>query len=174
MFPEDGIMFQLQLEYGFDVFDSSSLVSLLSPGLNGALYEAEVEGGPYVSVHDRKKQFMFASDIYPCERSLAKGEYSATAYLRHDKDDALERLRDLTMNVGYEKSGGISLDGCHNFHGAILGLDHRRSSRTTTILECGERRAFYFAVPKKSLFPKWVNLSEIVVGQMLIDKVMSA
>ncbi|CAN8073947.1 unnamed protein product [Agarophyton chilense] len=172
--PEKGIMFQLELQYEFEVYDSSCSVRLLFPGLNGAVYEAEVEGGPYVTIHDRNKQFMFASDIYPREMSLGNGEYSATAYLRHDKVDVLERLRDLGMTVQYELPNAISLDAFDTSHAAILGIDDRRSSKATTTLECGERRAFYFAVPKKSSLPKWANVGDLAVGQMSIDKVLSA
>ncbi|KAI0566974.1 Peptidase S8/S53 [Gracilaria domingensis] len=174
IFPEKGTMFQLELQYEFDVYDSSSIVRLLFPGLNGAVYEAEVEGGPYVTVHDRNKQFMCASDIYPREISLGKGEYSATAYLRHDKVDVLEKLRDLGVTVQYDMSSPINLEAFDSSHAASLSLDQRRSSKATTTLECGERRAFYFAVPKRSSFPKWVAVGDIGIGQMSIDKVLSA
>eukprot|EP00178_Gracilaria_changii_P027653 TRINITY_DN899_c0_g1_i1.p1 TRINITY_DN899_c0_g1~~TRINITY_DN899_c0_g1_i1.p1 ORF type:complete len:1714 (-),score=192.31 TRINITY_DN899_c0_g1_i1:865-6006(-) len=174
MFPENDMMFQLELQYEFEVYESSSSVRLLFSGLNGAVYEAEIEGGPYVTVHDRNKQFMFASDVYPREISLGKGEYSATAYLRHNKVDVLERLRDLCVTVQYEMSSTINLDAFDSSHAASLGLDHRRSSKATTTLECGERRAFYFAIPKKSSLPKWVAVGDVAFGQMSIDKVLSA
>ncbi|PXF42650.1 Tripeptidyl-peptidase 2 [Gracilariopsis chorda] len=174
MLPDEGVVFQLQLDYGFEVFDSSAKVSLLFPGLNGAVYEAEVEGGPYVTVHDRNKQFLYASDIYPREQTLVKGEYRATAYLRHERVDLLERLRDLTVTVQYEMPSGVSLDAYDSSHGACLSLDKRRSSRSVTTLECGERRAFYFAAPKRSSLPKWVAVGDMAVGSMWVDKVLSA
>lgn len=174
LLPDEGVVFQLQLDYGFEVFDSSSKITLSFPGLNGAVYEAEVEGGPYVTIHDRNKQFLFASDIYPREQTLVKGEYCATAYLRHERVDLLERLRDLNVTVQYEMQNSVSLDAYDSSHGACLSLEKRRASRSVTTLECGERRAFYFAAPKRSSLPKWVAVGDLAVGNMWVDKILSA
>lgn len=172
--PESAAMFQLQLEYSFEVYDSSSSIKLLFPGLNRAVYEAEVDGGPYVTVHDKHNQFLFASDIYPQEQSLAKGTYSATAYIRHDFVDVLEKLKDLRVTVEYKLSPDISLDAYNSAHAACLGIDDRKAPRGTASLESSERRAFYFATPKHSSLPKWAVVGDLIVGYVHVDKLASA
>lgn len=171
--PEVGAISQLQLDYSFEIFDSSANVKLLFPGLNQAVYESEIEGGPYVIVYDKNKQYMFASDIYPSSRSLVKGEYSAIAFVRHDRVEVLERLREQKLTVDYGLSSEVGLDVFDSAHAASLGLDDRKASRGTASLECGERRAFYFGIPKKSSLPKWVAVGDTAVGKMSVDKVLT-
>eukprot|EP00177_Eucheuma_denticulatum_P002969 GFKZ01005341.1.p1 GENE.GFKZ01005341.1~~GFKZ01005341.1.p1 ORF type:complete len:1189 (-),score=169.04 GFKZ01005341.1:297-3863(-) len=168
-----GRIYQLHLEYTFEVFDTSCSIDLLFQGLNRAVYESEIEGGPFVIVHDKNKQYMFSSDIYPQDRTLQKGEYHASVYIRHDRVDILESLRDITMTVEYELQSEITLDAYESAHGACLALDNRRLSRGSCALENGERRAFYFGMPKKSALPKWCVAGDLVFGRMIVDKLLS-
>ncbi|CDF36771.1 unnamed protein product [Chondrus crispus] len=171
--PEVGVISQLQLEYKFEVFDSSSSVKLIFPGLNRTVYESEIDGGPFVLVHDKNNQFLFASDIYPQTRTLTKGEYSVTAYLRHDRVDLLEGLREQKLTVEFKLSSEIVLEAFESAHAASMGIEGRRSSRSTASLECGERRAFYFGLPKKSALPKWIAGGDSAVGKMSVDKLLN-
>lgn len=171
--PEVGRIYQLVLEYSFEVFDSSCSIDLLFHGLNRAVYESEIEGGPFVIVHDKNKQYMFSCDIYPHERTLQKGEYLASVYIRHDRVDILESLRDIRMTVDYELPSEITLDAYESEHGACLALDSRRLSRGSCALETGERRAFYFGMPKKSAIPKWCVAGDFILGRMVVDKLLS-
>lgn len=171
--PEVGPICQLQLDYAFEVFDSSSSVRLLFPGLNRNVYESEVEGGPFVMIYDQNKQYMSASDIYPSEVTLNKGEYTAVAYIRHDEVEILEGLQELKLTVEYE-IGELHVDAYDTAHGASLCIEERRASKGTAALEIKERRAFYFSVPKKSILPKWVALGDTAVGKMYVDRVLSS
>lgn len=171
--PEVGAISQLQLDYAFEVFDSSANVKLLFPGLNLAVYESEIEGGPYVIVYDKNKQYMFASDIYPSSHSLTKGEYSAIAFVRHNRVEVLERLREQNLTVEYGLSSEVGLDVFDSSHAASMGLDNRKTSRGIASLECGERRAFYFGIPKRSSLPKWVVVGDTAVGKMSVDKFLT-
>lgn len=173
MLPGIGAISQLQLEYSFEIFETSSSIRLLFVGLNRAVYESEIEGGPFVLVHDKNKQFMFASDIYPPEQNLQKGEYFATAYIRHDRVDILESLRDVKLTVEYDLPSDISLDAYESSHAATLGIEDRRVSRSSCALENGERRAFYFGVPKKSQIPKWAEVGDTLIGRMTVDRLLS-
>lgn len=167
--PETETMFQLQLDYAFEVYDSNSVVKLLFPGLNRAVYEAEFEGGPYVIVHDKQRRFLFASDIYPDEKSLCKGQYCATAYVRYDRAEYLERIQDLGMTVDYKLSSEPSLDAYDSEQGAALRLDSRKLSKETVTLETAEHRAFYFSMPRS--VPKWAALGDLLLGSMTVDRI---
>lgn len=171
--PDGGKLFQLRLDYAFEVHETLSTVRVTFPWLNRAVYEAEIEGGPYVIIHDHDLQYLHASDIYPGEHAFQKGEYVATAYIRHEQVEVLELLRQTRMTVEYDLSSEITLDLYESAHAACLGIDKRKVSRAVCTLESGERRAFHFSVPKRSSMPKWAAAGDLLVGNMTVDKLLS-
>ena len=113
--------FQLQIEYTFEIFIDGSKVKLLFPALNRTLYESEIEGGPFVIVHDMNKRYMYSSYIYQSSNVLMKGEYTETAYLRSGDMEALENMKQtLCMVVQYDLKSEIKLDGYESGHAACM------------------------------------------------------
>lgn len=170
--PENVMIHQLVLHYSFEVFDSTSNIKISFPGISGTVYEAEVEGGPYVMVFNKRKEFLYCSDIYPTRRTLPRGQYFIRAYLRHDNVQVLSDLSNTKTNIYYAISS-ISLDAYESMHAASLGLSERRVHREIGYLESGERRGFYFTVPKKNSIPKWAKYGDILLGRVTFDRVES-
>jgi hypothetical protein len=174
--PESTQISQLVLEYKFEVHDHATPVRVTMPGLNGHVYEADLEGGPFVTLHDANKQLLLCSDIYPERRVLQKGTYYARASLRHDRVSLLEKLRELRAVIVYQLSSPISLDCYDTAHGAVLQGDtgsRMKGSRGRDwkgLLEPGEKRSLFFGAPKKSAIPKWAAAGDSLHGDFTIDE----
>lgn len=166
-----GKTFQLQLNYSFEVSESCSL-KLLFPAMNRNVYESEIDGGPFVNIHDKNKRYLCSSDIYPHEISLLKGEYIALAYVRHVSMDVLENLRQMKMTVRYDLKSEISLDAYETAHAACFEISNREATRSVVSLDRGDRRALFFSTPKRSVLPKWVSPGDVIIGHMMVDKLM--
>lgn len=171
--PDGKEVFQLILEYEFEVYESSSNVCVSFPGLNDRVYDAFIEGGPFVTVFDANKKLVLSSDIYPSGLSLPRGTYYTRAALRHDCVADLEMLKDLQALVSYKVSS-VSLDCFESSHEAALCSEStakRSSSRGWRgLLDRGERRAVYFGAPKKTSIPKWACLGDTLVGEFTVDE----
>jgi Tripeptidyl peptidase II/Subtilase family len=170
MLPDARQIFQLVLEYKFEVSESSRTVCIVFPGLNRTVYEAEIEGGPFVTVHDAYKQLVLTSDIYPASKNLTKGTYYIRAALRHDVLSVLERMRELRAVVQF-KLTSISLDCYETEQAAVLGSESKgiKCRDRRGVLEPGEKRCIFFAPPKKSAVPKWAALGDVLTGEFTVD-----
>lgn len=60
-------------------------------------------------VYDSNKQLKSVGDIYPKEVTLAKGEYTIKAMIRHDSPSLLEGLSNMTMLVERKVKEPISI-----------------------------------------------------------------
>lgn len=166
-----GPTYQLEIGYKFEMYESGK-VTLLFPSLNRTVYESELEGGPYVIIHQDGNRFVSSSDIYPRGMDLAKGEYAATVYVRHESMDVLESISEMPMTVKYDLPSELNLDAFDSAHAACVGIDKRKLSRNTIQLEKGERIAAFLGIPKRSMLPKWAAFGDTMSGSLTVDKLV--
>lgn len=175
LLPDGKLMFQLILEFEFEIFEASSAIRVTFPGLNGRVYDALVEGGPFVTVSDSFRQLVLTSDIYPEEKSLNRGTYFIRAAIRHENVRELEKFKDLQAVILF-KISSITLDVYDSSHSAALASDAvgkgAKSRDWKGLLEPGETRTLYFSSPKKSHIPKWANNGDTLQGEFTVDEVL--
>jgi hypothetical protein len=174
--PDARQLSRLILEFKFEVHENGTTVSLSFPGLNSHVYEGDVEGGPFVTLHDANKHLLLCSDIYPDQRVLKKGTYYARAIVRHDSPSVLEKLREARCVVTYRLSSPITLDCFDTAQGAALfgetssKMRGSKSKDWKGLVEPGERRSLYFNAPKKSSIPKWACVGDSLYGEFTVDE----
>lgn len=189
LLPDARCIYQLELEYTLSLSASESSgsnngvdVAVVFPGLNHAVYNSEVEGGPYVMVYDSNGKLVHTSDIYPSFASLSvKGTYTIRAFVRHERMGLLEALTDLCATVSMKLASAISLDPYGSAHAAALaagadggvGSKLAISSSGRTTLAPGASLAFWLAPPKKASLPKWVATGDKLVGNLVVDRVLA-
>lgn len=189
LLPDARCIYQLELEYTLSLSASESNgansgvdVAVVFPGLNHAVYNSEVEGGPYVMVYDSNGKLVHTSDIYPSFASLSvKGTYTIRAFVRHERVGLLEALTDTCATVSMKLATAISLDPYGSAHAAALaaGADGgvggklAISSSGRATLAPGAALAFWLAPPKKASLPKWVATGDKLVGNLVVDRVLA-
>ncbi|GAB0489022.1 hypothetical protein MMPV_000237 [Pyropia vietnamensis] len=188
LLPDARCIYQLELEYTLSLSTSESNgansgvdVSVLFPGLNLAVYNAEVEGGPYVMVYDSNGKLVHTSDIYPSFASLSvKGTYTIRAFVRHEQVGLLETLTEMCATISMKLASAISLEPYGSAHAAALaagdggvGGKLAISSSGRATLAPGAALAFWLAQPKKGSLPKWVATGDNLVGNLVVDRVLA-
>lgn len=174
--PDARQLSQLILEYKFVVHEDGTSISISFPGINGHVYDGDVEGGPFVTLHDANKQLLLCSDIYPDRRTLKKGTYYARAMVRHDRTSVLEKLKDSQSVVTYRLSSIVNLNCYDTAQGAALLGDTSSRMRGSLgrdwkgLVEPGETRSLYFGMPSKSSVPKWVSDGDSLHGHFSVDE----
>lgn len=136
---EDGDQrYEATVSYEFTL-ETAASVTPRFPGLNGRLYEADVQKQIY-TITDVNGHRVDADDGWePGSVRLSKGDYRIHYEWRHEDVDKLKDLTKLPLTLEGRLSSGVGLQ--------IFKDGRRKSGFAATTLRLGQRRPLFVAMP---------------------------
>ncbi|KAF3432977.1 hypothetical protein FNV43_RR24079 [Rhamnella rubrinervis] len=164
--PSGKQILALILTYKFKLEDGAEVKPYI-PLLNDRIYDTKFESQFYM-ISDANKRVYAMGDCYPKSSKLPKGEYSLQLYLRHDKVQYLEKMKQLVlfMERKLEEKEGIQLSFFSKPDGPLMGF----GSYKPTVLVPGKNEAFYVGPPSKENLPKNSPQGSVLFGAISYGK----
>lgn len=121
--------------------------------LSSMLYESDFESQLWMLHDSATKAFITAGDAFPSgySKKLDKGDYILRLQVRHEKQDTLEKLKDLYVTIQSKLSSQIMLDLYSDISGSIISS---RKFPTSVTLPQGESLTFFVAPPSEDKVSK--------------------
>ncbi|XP_006813380.1 tripeptidyl-peptidase 2-like, partial [Saccoglossus kowalevskii] len=164
--PECRQIYELLLTYQFHQSKSAEITPNC-PLLSDMLYENDYEGQIWL-MFDNNKQYIGAGDAYPNQYSLKldKGDYTIRMQIRHEKKEALDKLKDLLLLIEQKLSSTISLDVYTTMNGALTG----KHKFGTQKLCPGAMTACFIPPLSEDKLPKGALLGQYLTGTISFSK----
>lgn len=138
-------IYGLELLYKVNVSRFTDVTINFAP-LSSMLYESDFESQLWMLHDSTTKAFITAGDAFPTSYSkkLEKGDYTIRLQVRHEKQDILEKLKELCVTIQSKLHSNITLDLFCDISGSLVNTRKFPSSVT---LPYGESVTFFVAPP---------------------------
>ncbi|KAL8612352.1 hypothetical protein ACOMHN_020171 [Nucella lapillus] len=165
--PEGRQIYALELTYNFHVGKSEDVLvdcSLLS----NLLYESEFESQLWM-MYDANKQQLSSGDAYPHQYSvkLDKGDYTVLLQIRHEKREALEKIRDVVVLIHHKLPSTLTLDLYSSWANCLAG---GKKMSTSLNLEKGGVTAMFVAPLPDDKVPKGSGAGWYLSGSLSLAR----
>ncbi len=144
LLPQERQIYELELHYNFEQGEKESVKCQPAVyGLSDLLYDSPFESQMWM-VFDSNKQLMGTGDAlheYPV--TLPKGKYTLRLSVRHDKRDALDKLKAMVVSVDFGLAKDVTMNVYSTLHAALSS----GSKYSGSITHAGYRSVLYVAPP---------------------------
>ena len=140
------------------------------PLLSHNLYENEYQS-VYWNVHETaSKMLVFSGDAFPIHykytASLEKGDYTVRLFVRHEKIEMLERLKELSLHVRNSITG-VTQDIYTSHVGLLKGSGKKSGSR---VVPRNSTVSYLFAPINDDKLPKGLAGGHFLIGELGLFK----
>ncbi|CAD5113100.1 DgyrCDS2291 [Dimorphilus gyrociliatus] len=145
-------IYGLELIYKLNIDRTTDVVINFAP-LSSLLYESDLESQLWMLHDAATKVHITSGDAFPSgySKKLDKGDYLLRLQIRHEKQDILEKLKDLTATIQLKLHSNITLDLYSDTSGALV---NSRKFPSSIILPEGESSTFFAAPPNDEKISK--------------------
>ncbi|ESN96330.1 hypothetical protein HELRODRAFT_107485 [Helobdella robusta] len=157
----------LELTYNFSRAKQGEVTPDFSL-LNKLLYENEYESQMWM-LYDANKQLLYCGDAYTnmYTAKLEKGDYVLKMFIRHEKRDMLERLKDTPINLHHKLPSNINLDVYPNLQQALIA--GKKFNCSVTLHKHHSLPVYTIAIHEDKL-PKGVQPGHFLTGTISFSK----
>jgi tripeptidyl-peptidase II len=165
LLPQERQIYELELQYNFEQGEKESVkCQPVVHGLSDLLYDSPFESQMWM-VFDSNKQLMGTGDAlheYPV--SLPKGKYTLRLSVRHDKRDALDKLKNLVVSVDFGLAKDVTLNVYATLHEALSS----GSKYSGGITHAGFRSVLYVSPPTDKA--PGAKAGDLLLGKITVAK----
>ncbi len=162
LLPDGRGTYRLICDYDFSLDERTSLA--VKPAI-GELPQAweDYESMLWI-VFDSNKRVVDAQCGNDDVITLDAGEYRLRYHVRHDNPKELEKIKDLALALEIRLPGSIGVD----FYGHPGAAHAHGGASAAGVLESGQRRRVYAAVPQADALPGLVQEGDVLIGTYTI------
>ena len=143
------------------------------PLLSQHLYENEYQSIFWMLHEAGSRRLLLAGDAFPLQykyaRSCDKGDYVVRLHVRHERMDALERLKDATLNVRHAlaSTGQLGQDIYTHYAGMLKGNGKKNGAQR---MARGSLVSYYLGPIGDDKLPKGIAAGHYLAGELSLFK----
>ncbi len=157
--PDGRPLYQLVLEYEFDLADSYEVVCRW-PGLQQILYESNFYA-QFFMIFNAKKLLTGSGDAFPKPVKLSKGKHTVRLQVRHTSTTILDGLTDMPGHIERGVKNPISLQFYQTQTDAFAGNESKFNSR---VIHMGSSASLFIREPTQESLPKTCVPGDVLFG----------
>lgn len=163
-------IYQIVLTYSFHQIKSGE-VCFEAPLLSHFLYENEYQSVFWMLFEANTKRYMLSGDAFPYHykysRSIEKGDYVVKLYIRHEKVEMIEKIKDVTLNLRHSLASSVSQDIYTSYAGLLKGIGKKNGSDQVVK---NTETSYYLAPLLDDKLPKGSSNGNYLVGELSFFK----
>ncbi|CAF0707859.1 unnamed protein product [Brachionus calyciflorus] len=170
--PSMGVIkpiYQLILTYNFHQ-NKSGDVGCEIPVLSNYLYENEFQSIFWMIYESNSKRLVLSGDAFPViykySKTLEKGDYVIRLFVRHEKIDLLEKLKETSLYLRHSISS-ISQDVYTSQLGVVKGTGKKSGSEK---IQKNTENSFYLQPISDDKLPKGATNGHFLLGELSLFK----